>query len=89
MVLGRVAKKPLNVLRRVPTELSLGMLRQAAMAGGMAQRSCIFPVEISSHDLLRFLIAHDAGVRGVLKGLPSLINLKWQVERGCLGSGFL
>ena len=89
-MLGRVAKKPLKVLRRVPTELSLGMLRQAAMAGGMAQGGIIyFPVEIRSHDLLRFLLAHDAGVRGILKGLPSLINLKWQVERGCLGNGFL
>lgn len=49
----------------------------------------IFLMAIRSHDL-RFLLAHNAGVPGVLWDLPSLFGIfKWEVERICPGEGFL
>lgn len=49
----------------------------AAMAGGLA----LFPVEIRSHDFLRSLLTHDAGVPGFLRDLPSRLESgKWQED---------
>lgn len=40
--------------------------------------------EVRSQDRLRFPLAHAAGVPKVPRDLPSLINSKWQLERGSL-----